>query len=255
MALSRRKAAIASDPDNCKLRKEKWMKKLFLTAAVLASISTSARAATYNLGSLVSGNGSFTYDGLTFSNFSADSTGPNAVNLNYIDLVTVSKGGGAGFTLTGSLEASASGNGDLALSYDVSAAPGTLITDAYLHGNGVAVNGAEWNVGENYTNPANNAQVGKGLAIYNGSFGVSTADSETFAGVTTLEVSKDIGWSGGGASNGFVDLSQVDQTFSVAKGGGPPPEAPGPVPGAGYWGLFGLALGAAALKLRQRFAS
>ena len=30
--------------------------------------------------------------------------------------------------------------------------------------------------------------------------------------------------------------------------------APAPTPGAGYLGLFGLALGAAALRLRERFA-
>jgi len=230
------------------------MNKLFLTATVLVSLSASAHADTYNLESLVSGHGSFTYDGLTFSNFSAVSTGPNAVNLNYIDLVTVNigVGEGAGFILTGSLEAFAGGHGDLSLSYDVSTSTGSLITDSFLRGTGVAVNGANWNVSENYTNPANNAQIGNGLTISNNAI----VGSETFAGVKSLIVAQNIGWNGGGAINGFVDLSQVEQTFSVSAGGGPPPpEAPGPVPGAGHLGFFGLALGAAALKLRRRFAS
>jgi hypothetical protein len=213
-------------------------------AAATVALGGSAHAATYTLESLVNGSvPSFTVGTLTFSNFTATATGPNAPNLNNLDVTTIA----GGFYIAGSLTASGSngGFGDLAVTYDVTATGGAKITDAGLSGTGPAVNGANWNIGETYINPANGHQVGNGLTVANGISGIPEAAGETFAGVTTLDVNKDIGWTGGSNANGFVDLSIVTQTFSENG-------APGPVPGTGLAGLAALAL--AGLYTRARRA-
>jgi len=214
-----------------------WLAVLAATVA----LGGSAHAATYTIAQLTTPGFTFSVGDLTFSNFTFTATGPNAPNLANLDVTTIA----GGFYIAGSLSAGQGGFGDLAVTYDVTATGGARITDASLAGTGPAVNGANWNIGETYINPANGHQVGNGLTVAGGISGIPQTAGENFAGVTSLDVNKDIGWSGGSNANGYVDLSIVDQTFSLNG-------APGPVPGTGLAGLAALAL--ASLYTRARRA-
>jgi hypothetical protein len=205
----------------------RWLAALAATVA----LGGSAHAASYNLGALVSGGGSFVYNGLTFSDFSASSTGPAAVDINGLNVVTTVQAGGSGFFIAGSLTANGSDFGDLAISYTVT---GSHINDAFLGTAGTAQGDSSYNVGETL--------IGAGGTVGTlSATNTSQSDHIFFAQQSSLTVLKDIGWLGNGSTPG-VDLSIVSQTFS----------SPGPVPGAGYAGLLALAL--AGLYTRARRA-
>jgi hypothetical protein len=190
-------------------------KSVSVAAAVLAAslISLPAQAATCSAAasSLTAGN-SFTCSvgELTFSNIVVTSLG-NVVLGNLSPFL-------AGIENGLSLNYMASAPGDVGLSYDVTAAPGFLITDAYMDFTGTATGTSTANLSETLTNGSVLPQLT--------SPGSSTV---TFAGVTFLHAIKDqadiLGTSGTSQTSG------LDNGFSVS---------PVPIPGAFF--LFGSGL-------------
>jgi hypothetical protein len=203
---------------------------LFLAAVaagflVLGSGALDARAGqislptTYNafVNSTGTSNGNFTVvsgaENLKFSNFTYTSSsspppgspGPAPATLG-VTAYTV--GNETGFNLNGTLNAAAATFVDISITYTVTAPAGEKLTDAFLATTGGNFGGTgQYSVSETLVNALNNAPIG----TLESSLPGAPADTINFAGVQSINVTKDIFLSGG--TNG-VTLSVITQAFS-----------------------------------------
>jgi hypothetical protein len=147
----------------------------------------------------LNGGQSLTVGSLTFSDFTITVTGSLDPNLADYKVLTLSDG----FRIVGAISAFNGQQGDMLVSYDVSAAPGTAVDDLRLAFNGAAVgahSGAT--VSEDlfgipsgdFIASANVFQTGSGLS--------QKVDSVTFAPQTSFSVEKDILVKASGTSTG-----------------------------------------------------
>jgi hypothetical protein len=186
-----------------------------------------AQAAPVTLAYLIANSATITDGDKLFSDFAYGGTGtaPSAAN---IDVQPFTNGvGDYGLEFSGSFTAIGDENGDAAIGYRVTVTnPKWKITDASAVSTGVAVNGGFWDVGETLTN---------GVVTVGSLFttAASPSDSVTFAGVSSLDVVKDIGFHGNG---GVADLSVVDQNFSQSA-----------VPEPATWAMMLLGFGGLAV--------
>ena len=116
-----------------------------------------------------------------------------------------------GITFSGGFGVGTGGTQDEQIDYTVTAAPGTVITDAYLAITGSATGNAFATVGESLYNHATGLLIGTLSADTPG----STTDSISFAGVTSIDVVKDINLNGGTIDGSHVSVSVITQGFST----------------------------------------
>jgi len=157
-------------------------------------------------------NGNFfvTANGLTYSDFSYTSTATGtglAYPATSVGVTSFSNGTDSGFTLNAGWLATSGNTLDIALTYTVTAAAGSKITDAFL-----GITGSLSGTGT--------ATVGETLTGSTGVIGSLTAglpsplsDSISFAGVQSIIVNKDLIL--GGGTNGSASVSFLTQGFSV----------------------------------------
>ena len=211
---------------------------LLVASSLLAPSSAWASAcATAPVGTWTAAGFSCTVGPLTFSNFTVTGTAGGAASSVVLgnfspDIVNVGGTNEYGFLLTYSSNAIGIGNpvstADVALTYDVSATPGTMI-DAYMSYTGGASGAGS------FTNLSETLSNGKTMLL-----GAPGATSITFSPAGTLSAIKDQDDS---AFTGNAFSSILVDGFSV--GGGAVPE-PGTI------ALFGAGLLAGGLFLRRR---
>ena len=180
-----------------------------------------ARAGSYvplptNYGALIGnytsvvGAETLTFSGFTYSSSSVP-TG-YAVAASDIAVSAYTVGSETGFSLTGpAIYAPAGVLVDVSISYVVTAPAGQLINDAYLSTTGGNFGGTgTYSVSETLVNAKTLAAIGS-LAASNPPPASATTDFTTFAGVSSIIVTKDIFLNGG--SKGET-LSVITQAFS-----------------------------------------
>jgi hypothetical protein len=155
-----------------------------------------------------------TVSGLTFSNFNYTGTGTGTASpypATSIGVLSFSNGPNSGIELAAGFSVGAGGVQDMALTYTVTAAPGTTITDADLVMSGITTGDGTATVSETLTNAATGALIG--------SLGVSAGGAQSqminFAGVTSINVLKDIDLNGG--VTGSASISIIGQGFSTGS--------------------------------------
>jgi hypothetical protein len=178
---------------------------LGLTAALVFAFGGSAKATTL---ADLNGGQSLTVGGLTFSDFKITVNGSLDPNLADYQVLSLSDG----FRIAGGFAAFDAEQGDMLLSYDVSAGTSNPVNDIRLVFNGTAVgshSGA--NIVETLSSngtPVSSANV---FAIAGGT--TQLVDTQTFAPQTSFTVDKDILVKAG--SGGMATISFINQEFSV----------------------------------------
>ncbi|HBZ69095.1 MAG TPA: hypothetical protein DEP35_04850 [Deltaproteobacteria bacterium] len=157
-----------------------------LAAALAIGLAGGAQATTL---ADLSGGQSLTVGSLTFSDFTITVTGALDPNLADYKVLTVSNG----FRIVGGFSAFNGQQGDMLVSYDVSAAPGTAVDDLRLAFNGTAVgahSGAT--VSEDLFGIPSGDPIASATVFRTGSGLSQKVDSVTFAPQTSFTVEKDI---------------------------------------------------------------
>jgi hypothetical protein len=169
-------------------------------------------------------------DSLTFTNFTYSSVAMNGATPIPASGVGVTVAS-LGFRFEAAWLAAAAQSTDSTISYTVTAAPGTSITDLLLQMAGFGFHGTgDVSVGETTVTPP------LSLLVFDNSTGMQASASATFPGVSSLSVTKDIGVTGGGSGTGH--LSVVFNQFST--GGTVPEPASVLLLGSGLLGLTGF---------------
>jgi hypothetical protein len=166
----------------------------------------------------VSNGNTTTVNGLTFSNFNYTGTATgtaSAYPATGIGVLGYSNGPNSGIELAAGFSVTAGGVQDMALTYTVMAAPGKTITDADLVISGITTGDGSATVSETLTNAVTGALIGT-LKV---SAGGAQSDEINFAGVTSINVLKDIDLNGGTVGSGSISI--IGQGFST--GGVPEP--------------------------------
>jgi hypothetical protein len=176
-----------------------------LAAVFALAVAGSAHATT--LFDLANGQ-SLTIAGLTYSGFNITVTGSLDPNLADYKVLTLSDG----FRIVGGFSAIDAEQGDMLVSYDVSAGTGPAVNDLRLAFNGFAMGPhSAATVTEDLSSGGNPIASASVFAPSNGpSQKVATA---TFAPQTSFTVDKDIMLKAGDA--GLATISFIDQEFSV----------------------------------------
>ena len=202
-----------------------------LAAALAVGFAGGAQGTTL---SDLNGGGSLSVGGLTFSNFSITVTGDIDHNLADYQVLTLSDG----FRIKAGIGVFGNQQGDVGLSYDVSAAPGSpAVNDIRLAFNGTAEganSGAT--VSEDLFGIPGGALIAAANVFAVGSGSSQKVDTATFAPQTSFTVEKDIFVKASDPTfGGLATISLVDQHFSLV------PE-PGSLVllGGGLTGLFAL---------------
>jgi len=155
----------------------------------------------------VAGSETLTFSSFTYS-ASALPAGTPVPAASSIGVVSFISGKETGFGLTGTLSAAAGTMVDVSISYIVTAPTGQLLNDAVLITTGGNFGGTgQYSVSETLTNASTFAPI----TTLEGSLPGSPGAVKSFAGVSSILVSKDIFLLGG--SQG-VTLSVIDQGFS-----------------------------------------
>jgi len=154
--------------------------------ALALVIAASAQATTL---ADLNGGQSLTVGSLTFSDFTVTVSGSLDPNLADYTVLTLSDG----FRIVGNFSAFNGKQGDMLVSYDVSAAPGSAVDDLSLAFNGAAVgahSGAT--VSEDLFGIPSGDPIASALVFSTGSGGSQKVDHVTFAPQTSFTVEKDI---------------------------------------------------------------
>jgi len=149
--------------------------------------------------------------GLTFSAFAYTSTGTGTASAYPATAVGVSAFSNppdTGLLFAAGWSAVSGGVQDMAISYTVTAAPGTFITDASLFLAGSTTGTGVGTIGETLL-------LSNGHTVSLTASTGSPSDSITFAPVTSIQVLKDIDLNGGTA--GSASISIVSQGFSLSS--------------------------------------
>lgn len=157
-----------------------------------------------------------TVNGMVFSNFNYNSTGTGtatAYPATAVGVLGFSNGPNTGIEFAGGFSVASSptssGVQDLAITYTVTAKPGTMITDADLVISGITTGTGVATVSETLTNAVTGKVIGSLLV----SAGGVQSQEINFAGVTSINVLKDIDLNSGTA--GSASISIVGQGFST----------------------------------------
>jgi PEP-CTERM motif len=158
----------------------------------------------------VAGAETLTFSAFTYS-ASAVPVGTPVPAASSLNVVPFTSGNETGFGLTGTLSATAGTMVDLSISYIVTAPAGQLINDAFLLTAGGALSGGNGSylVSETLVNAVTLMPLVPPTTL-SASPGAPT-DLVSFAGVSSIFVTKDIFLTGG---TGGVSLSVIDQGFS-----------------------------------------
>jgi len=162
----------------------------------------------------VTNGNTFSTSGLTFGNFGYSSTASGtatAFPATSVVVLPYSSPPNSGFTLNAGFAAGTGGTQDIAITYTVMAAKGTLITDADLAIAGSVTGTGTASVGETLINTATGGLIGTLTA----SLPSAALDQISFAGVSEITVTKDIILVGGTA--GTASVSIVSQGFSTGS--------------------------------------
>jgi len=156
----------------------------------------------------LNGGQSLTVGGSTFSDFTITVTGSLDPNLADYKVLTLSDG----FRIAGGFKAVDAEQGDMLISYDVSAGTSSPVNDIRLTFNGFAVgphSGA--NVAETLSSNGSSVASANVFSIAGGT--TQLVDTQTFTPQTSFSVDKDILVKAG--SGGLATISFIDQEFSV----------------------------------------
>jgi hypothetical protein len=179
-----------------------------LAAALALGLAGSAQGTTL---ADLNGGQSLTVGGLTFSDFTITVTGAINPNLADYKVLTLSDG----FRIAGGIGVFDSEQGDMLVSYDVSAAAGSAaVNDIRLAFNGAATgvhSGAT--VSEDLFGIPSGDPIASASVFQTGGGSSQKVDSVNFAPQTSFSVEKDIFVKAGSA--GFATISFVDQQFSL----------------------------------------
>jgi hypothetical protein len=158
----------------------------------------------------LNGGQSLTVDGLTFSDFTITVSGSLDPNLADYNVLTLSDG----FRITGNFSAFDGTQGDMLVSYDVSAGTSNPVNDIRLVFNGVAAppgSHSTATVSEDLTSGGNSIASAN---VFSNDSGLSQkVATATFAPQTNFTVDKDILVKAG--TSGMATISFIDQEFSV----------------------------------------
>jgi hypothetical protein len=163
---------------------------------------------------VTNGNTFSTANGLTFGNFGYSSTASgtaSAFPATSVVVMAYSAPPDSGFTLNAGFSAGSGGVQDIAITYTVTAAPGTKITDADLGIAGSVTGTGSASVGETLINTATGALIGTLTA----SLPSDVLNKISFAGVSEITVTKDIILNGGTTTGSSASISIVSQGFST----------------------------------------
>lgn len=176
-----------------------------LAAALVMGLAGGAQGTTL---ADLNGGASITAGNLTFSDFTIIVTGsadPNLADYTVLTLPT-------GFRIVGGVGAFNAEQGDVSVSYAVSASAGSSVDEASLGFNGAAMgthSGAT--VSEDLS--ASGSPIASAMVFQLGSGASQKTDSVSFASETSFTVDKNIFVKAD--SNGLATLSFVDQTFAL----------------------------------------